>query len=410
MPTKLAGVFLLVAVLILGLVGGWWLWYAPNLSKTQFPQPRLAISTKFAAIQTDSANYRPPRPTHISLNTLFFGDVFWGRYIHEWAQASELKTAYPFSGLHTFDRASYDAWIGSLNCPITPEQLSASQQNTLLKFNCTPEYLPEAAKWFSAFNLANSHTDNMQEVDGFAQTRQRLTENGVQFFGHFNKAVENEICEVLSFRARSEFGQPVPELIQRKEYYIPVAICGYHNTFALPTDSQIAQITKYAQYFPTLVYAIQGPEYQTSADGLQRQYFRKMIDAGGDAVIGKGAHVVQDSESYRGKLIVYSMGNFIYDQQFSPDVRQGVAINVKLLLPYDENLEKWQDIAKSCAAFQDDCLQQAQALGLQKPKFKLYFDFIPTDNSGKLAKKGDDALRQKMRQRLNWDKTIAGLE
>ena len=38
-----------------------------------------------------------------------------------------------------------------------------------------------------------------------------------------------------------------------------------------------------------------------------------MIDAGADAVVGTHPHVVQDAEVHRGKPIVYSLGNFVFD-------------------------------------------------------------------------------------------------
>jgi poly-gamma-glutamate synthesis protein (capsule biosynthesis protein) len=38
-----------------------------------------------------------------------------------------------------------------------------------------------------------------------------------------------------------------------------------------------------------------------------------MIDAGADAVVGCFFHVIQDTEIYRGRPIVYSLGNFVFD-------------------------------------------------------------------------------------------------
>ena len=38
------------------------------------------------------------------------------------------------------------------------------------------------------------------------------------------------------------------------------------------------------------------------------------IESGADLVIGHGAHNVQDVELYQGKVIVYSLGNFAFDQ------------------------------------------------------------------------------------------------
>ncbi|MDD3774206.1 MAG: hypothetical protein PHW50_02940, partial [Patescibacteria group bacterium] len=63
------------------------------------------------------------KPNQLEIKKMYFGDVFWGRSINDWAQASELKEKYPFSGLSTFNRENYQAWIGSLNCPITDRQI-----------------------------------------------------------------------------------------------------------------------------------------------------------------------------------------------------------------------------------------------------------------------------------------------
>lgn len=55
-----------------------------------------------------------------------------------------------------------------------------------------------------------------------------------------------------------------------------------------------------------------------------------MIDAGADAIIGSHPHVVQPTEEYKGKMIFYSLGNFIFDQYFSAETMQGLAVGVKL--------------------------------------------------------------------------------
>ena len=54
-----------------------------------------------------------------------------------------------------------------------------------------------------------------------------------------------------------------------------------------------------------------------------------MIDAGADLIVGHHPHVVQDVELYQGRLIVYSLGNFLFDQYFSPEVQTGLAIIVR---------------------------------------------------------------------------------
>ena len=48
------------------------------------------------------------------------------------------------------------------------------------------------------------------------------------------------------------------------------------------------------------------------------------IDWGADIVIGNHPHWYQGVEVYKGKLITYAHGNFVFDQMWSEDTREGV--------------------------------------------------------------------------------------
>ena len=45
----------------------------------------------------------------------------------------------------------------------------------------------------------------------------------------------------------------------------------------------------------------------------QIEYAHEVIDAGADLVLGHHPHVLQSIEIYKDKLILYSLGNFIFD-------------------------------------------------------------------------------------------------
>jgi poly-gamma-glutamate synthesis protein (capsule biosynthesis protein) len=55
----------------------------------------------------------------------------------------------------------------------------------------------------------------------------------------------------------------------------------------------------------------------------QQTLARKMIDAGADVVVGGHPHVTQGTEYYKGKLIVYSLGNFVFDGFELPEAKMG---------------------------------------------------------------------------------------
>ncbi len=48
------------------------------------------------------------------------------------------------------------------------------------------------------------------------------------------------------------------------------------------------------------------------------------IDSGADIVIGNHPHWYQGVEVYRNRLITYAHGNFVFDQMWSEETRQGV--------------------------------------------------------------------------------------
>lgn len=57
-----------------------------------------------------------------------------------------------------------------------------------------------------------------------------------------------------------------------------------------------------------------GYEYVPFPSPEQIEIGRKLIDYGVDLIFGHHAHIIQGLEMYRGKLIVYGLGNFIFDQ------------------------------------------------------------------------------------------------
>jgi poly-gamma-glutamate synthesis protein (capsule biosynthesis protein) len=69
-----------------------------------------------------------------------------------------------------------------------------------------------------------------------------------------------------------------------------------------------------------------GEEYQTAPNDWQTRVYRAAVDAGADLVIGHHPHVVQPVERYRNGWIAYSLGNFVFDQNFSAATMSGLMI------------------------------------------------------------------------------------
>jgi poly-gamma-glutamate synthesis protein (capsule biosynthesis protein) len=73
-----------------------------------------------------------------------------------------------------------------------------------------------------------------------------------------------------------------------------------------------------------------GDEYQTTHNERQEQIYHAAIDAGADLVIGSHPHVVQEVERYREGWVAYSLGNFVFDQNFSEETMRGLMLSVQV--------------------------------------------------------------------------------
>ncbi|MFZ5391742.1 MAG: CapA family protein [Patescibacteria group bacterium] len=73
-----------------------------------------------------------------------------------------------------------------------------------------------------------------------------------------------------------------------------------------------------------------GTEYTPDPTLQQIQFAHAAIDSGADLIIGTHPHVVQADEIYKGKYIIYSLGNFIMDQMWSQETTEGVLLPIQI--------------------------------------------------------------------------------
>ena len=71
-----------------------------------------------------------------------------------------------------------------------------------------------------------------------------------------------------------------------------------------------------------------GTEYKISSSYFQENFARNAIDAGADLIIGHHSHVAQNVEKYKEGYILYSLGNFVFDQMWSNETRLGVIAEI----------------------------------------------------------------------------------
>jgi poly-gamma-glutamate synthesis protein (capsule biosynthesis protein) len=91
------------------------------------------------------------------------------------------------------------------------------------------------------------------------------------------------------------------------------------------TDDAAAEIAALRPYVDFVVVLV---HWETENDhftyGSNRRLAHQLVDAGADVVLGHHAHVLKGLEWYRGALIAYSLGNFVFGAVRGPLAESGV--------------------------------------------------------------------------------------
>lgn len=95
-----------------------------------------------------------------------------------------------------------------------------------------------------------------------------------------------------------------------------VARRGHGGAAFWVTNRAVADIEALRQSVDVVIVQIHGSfEFQHAPSAFTVEASRAAIDAGADAVLLHHPHVIQGFDWYKGKLIAYSLGNFIFDQE-----------------------------------------------------------------------------------------------
>jgi poly-gamma-glutamate capsule biosynthesis protein CapA/YwtB (metallophosphatase superfamily) len=203
---------------------------------------------------------------------------------------------------------SADLAVANLECAIATKGKAADKPFTFLgKKNS----LPVLKKYFSAFSLANNHSCDWGK-DGFLSQLDLFDQQKVPYFGGGRNSQDARRPLVLERNGRR------------------IALLGYNDfpprSFAagpktpgvawaveadMLADIKAARAAERADL--VVVYLHWGTEEEPAPDESQRILGRKLIDAGADAVVGSHPHVTQTIDMYRGRPIIYSLGNFVFD-------------------------------------------------------------------------------------------------
>ncbi len=232
-----------------------------------------------------------------------------------------------------------DLVIGNLESPLLNTGEALPNKCTLQGNPGWADILREAN--IALVSLANNHVMDYGEA-GFMQTIRHLDQNQIMHLGagiNIDEATAPRFLEIngirLALLARSSVIVSSPTYAKGKK--AGVAFFDKRETI-LTVQNCKKEADVILLLFHWGLENYHYPSYE------QRQLARELLEAGVDIVVGHHPHVVQGIEKINGKVVVYSLGNFQFDEvnwsftddagisqqrllQLQPKQREGLMVN-----------------------------------------------------------------------------------
>ncbi len=202
----------------------------------------------------------------------------------------------PFSGV--FDVLSKDdLTIANLETTLSS---ATTRIDAPFVFSGKPEYaqiLKEGS--VEIVNVANNHSYDLG-VAGYEETLSALSRHGVGAFGKGRvdrRVIEGvEVVNLGYTGGRSDIRDDVMRAVKKHKRPDNIVIVSFH-------------------------WGIEGVNYPNDE---QKLLGRAAVSAGADLVLGHHPHVLQGIERYKGRQIVYSLGNFVYGGHSNPADKESI--------------------------------------------------------------------------------------
>ncbi len=287
-----------------------------SLNKLGYSQFNLLENTNSVNIIGEAPNdemvsyitgYITKKSESKKVDILSFGDMMLDRYMRNAINSRGFDAIFENMRSIIKDKNIILVNLEGSFTSFTPKPLNPNN----VQFTFDPAIVPKLKDLgFTHFGLANNHSLDFG-LAGLNQNKDFLSKSGIDYFGEPNNK------DAISFI------QSVNDM--------NIGLIGYHEFNNPDTSSVIQEIKSLKDKTDfIIVYPHWGIEYQTQFSRGQQVKAYQFIDAGADAVIGAHPHVIQPIEIYQNKPIFYSLGNFIFDQTFSKNTQQGLALNITL--------------------------------------------------------------------------------
>lgn len=266
----------------------------------------LAVAQAEPPIYLGALPSSPSRP----LSLFVAGDVMLDRTVATRISNSG-NDQYPFLKVMSDPRFTLpDLRLINLEGPVTARRAPPEKE---IDFQFNPKFAKVLAQiGINAVSQANNHALD-QGRPGAEESHRLLTAAGLTVFG-------DEVREDVNSFARME--------VRGRS----IAFVGFNETSDAFDEESAAEAMQLARASgrTVLVFMHWGEEYQSRPNPKQEKRARWLIDNGADIVIGAHPHWVESVSLYKGRPIVYSLGNFVFDQDWSAETRRGLALGLSI--------------------------------------------------------------------------------
>jgi hypothetical protein len=238
---------------------------------------------------------------------VFVGDVMLGRHVE--VLRSEKGKQYPFLGVDLRLFGDNTAVIGNFESSMCDPHIRTPFYT--MRFSTDREGVAALADaGFTHMSLANNHSFDCGTT-GYETAWNNLKDAQLHPFGS-----QKEINEYSVQYLKTPTGT--------------AALIGIHLVHTKLDNEVLNELFSAVQVESTyqIVYVHWGNEYEVTHSKQQRRYAEQLVAAGADLILGHHPHVVQGVEMIGSVPVFYSLGNYIFDQYFSDEVKTGLLLEL----------------------------------------------------------------------------------
>ncbi len=203
-----------------------------------------------------------------------------------------------------------DVVVANLECPATEIRSPLMKR---FSFRTEPQWLPALRRHgITHLNLANNHSTD-QGRKGLSSTIGHIRRAGMVPVGAGPTMADATKPVLLTASPRKVFLLASVQMALENYPYLP----DRPSVSQLTIDSLCFAIQRLKRQHPGCAVVVSlhwGAEHKTEPIPAQRVQAHRLVDAGADALVCHHTHTLQTFETYRGRPIYYSIGNFIFDQ------------------------------------------------------------------------------------------------